>query len=102
MGQVYPLRMQISKFLLLPNVAFVSENTSSTNDLDEFDLEEMDLKWQVAMISMRMKKFYKKTGHFDRECKTKGNQDSKRRDAWNYGNKDGRRSGKHGDSKALV
>ncbi|GJS92827.1 retrovirus-related pol polyprotein from transposon TNT 1-94 [Tanacetum coccineum] len=29
--------------------------------LDEFDLEEMDLKWQVAMISMRMKKFYKKT-----------------------------------------
>ncbi|GJR82980.1 hypothetical protein Tco_0153765 [Tanacetum coccineum] len=30
--------------------------------IDEFDLEEMDLKWQVAMISMRLKKFYKKTG----------------------------------------
>ncbi|GKE01006.1 hypothetical protein Tco_1388989, partial [Tanacetum coccineum] len=30
--------------------------------LDEFDLEEMDLKWQVAMISMRLKRFYKKTG----------------------------------------
>ncbi|GJR14924.1 hypothetical protein Tco_0797576 [Tanacetum coccineum] len=30
--------------------------------LDEFDLEEMDLKWQVAMISIRLKKFYKKTG----------------------------------------
>ncbi|GJR40424.1 hypothetical protein Tco_1216108 [Tanacetum coccineum] len=29
--------------------------------LDEFDLEEMDFKWQVAMISMRLKKFYKKT-----------------------------------------
>ncbi|GJX57742.1 hypothetical protein Tco_0287639 [Tanacetum coccineum] len=29
--------------------------------VDEFDLEEMDLKWQVAMISMRLKKFYKKT-----------------------------------------
>ncbi|GKG25375.1 hypothetical protein Tco_0396003, partial [Tanacetum coccineum] len=29
--------------------------------LDEFDLEEMDLKWQVAMISTRLKKFYKKT-----------------------------------------
>ncbi|GJV19149.1 putative ribonuclease H-like domain-containing protein [Tanacetum coccineum] len=61
------------------NVAFISENTSSTNDvstvygvsnssdhedleqLDEFDLEEMDLKWQVAIISMRMKKFYKTT-----------------------------------------
>ncbi|GKC82332.1 hypothetical protein Tco_1138049, partial [Tanacetum coccineum] len=30
--------------------------------VDEFDLEEMDLKWQVAMISMRLKKFYKNTG----------------------------------------
>ncbi|GJT13570.1 hypothetical protein Tco_0860612 [Tanacetum coccineum] len=27
------------------------------DQLDEFDLEEMDLKWQVAMISMRLKKF---------------------------------------------
>ncbi|GJR36400.1 hypothetical protein Tco_1212084 [Tanacetum coccineum] len=27
--------------------------------IDEFDLEEMDLKWQVAMIFMRLKKFYK-------------------------------------------
>nr|GEV65454.1 hypothetical protein [Tanacetum cinerariifolium] len=36
--------------------------------VDEFDFEEMDLKWQVAMISTRLKKFYKKTGrklHFD-------------------------------------
>ncbi|GJR02492.1 putative ribonuclease H-like domain-containing protein [Tanacetum coccineum] len=153
------------------NVAFVSENTSSTNDvstaysasnpsgqnsqyeqtssysllanqsscpqldhedleqLDEYDLEEMDLKWQVAMISMRMKKFYKKTGrklqfdakepvgfdktkvecynchktgHFARECRIKGNQDNRRRDAWNSGNKDGSRTGKKEDSKALV
>ncbi|GJS68626.1 hypothetical protein Tco_0683191 [Tanacetum coccineum] len=43
------------------NVAFVSSSTSSTNNVDEFDLEEMDLKWHVAMISMRLKKFYKKT-----------------------------------------
>ncbi|GKA27493.1 ribonuclease H-like domain-containing protein [Tanacetum coccineum] len=153
------------------NVAFVSENTSSTNDvstaysvsntsgqnpqyeqtssysllanqsscpqldhedleqLDEYDLEEMDLKWQVAMISMRMKKFYKKTGrklqfdakepvgfdktkvecynchktcHFARNCRIKGNQDNRRRDAWNSGNKDGSRTGKKEDSKALV
>ncbi|GJT88671.1 putative ribonuclease H-like domain-containing protein [Tanacetum coccineum] len=60
--------------------------------LDEFDLEEKDLKWQVAMISIRMKK-------------SNGNQDSRRRDAWNTENKDkynGRRSGKHEESKALV
>ncbi|GKD31881.1 hypothetical protein Tco_1242659, partial [Tanacetum coccineum] len=126
------------------NMAFVSENTSGTNDvstaygvsnpfgqnsqyehtssysllanqsscpqldhedleqIDEFDLEEMDLKWHVAMISIRMKKFYKKTGHFARECRTKGNQDSRRRDAWNSGTKDGKSSGKQEDSKALV
>ncbi|GJY45097.1 putative ribonuclease H-like domain-containing protein [Tanacetum coccineum] len=116
----------------MQNVAFVSENTSSTNDLHEFDLEEIDLKWQVAMISMRMKKFYKKTGrklqfdakepvgfdktkvecyschktgNFARECRSKGNQDSRRRDAWNTRNKEkdnGRRFGKQEDSKALV
>ncbi|GJT15630.1 ribonuclease H-like domain-containing protein [Tanacetum coccineum] len=153
------------------NVAFVSENTNSTNEvstaycvpnlsgqntkyeqtssysllanqsscpqldhedleqIDEYDLEEMDLKWQVAMISMRMKKFYKKTGrklqfdakevvgfdktkvecynchktgHFARECRIKGTQDNRRRDAWNSGNKDGSRTGQKEDSKALV
>ncbi|GJR79508.1 hypothetical protein Tco_0150293 [Tanacetum coccineum] len=78
--------------------------------LDEFDLEEMDLKWQVAMISMRMKKFYKKTGRklqFDAKEPVSQwrNKDSRRRDIWNTGNKDKenrRRSGKQEDSKALV
>ncbi|GJW94797.1 ribonuclease H-like domain-containing protein [Tanacetum coccineum] len=144
------------------NVAFVSENTNSTNEvsttycvpnlsgqntkyeqtssysllanqsscpqLDNEDLkrelieyrtlEEMDLKWQVAMISMRMKKEKKKikkkevilrktgrklqfdakeavgfdktkvecynchkTGHFAIECRIKGTQENRRRDA---------------------
>ncbi|GJW74294.1 hypothetical protein Tco_0133664 [Tanacetum coccineum] len=49
--------------------------------LDEFDLEEMDLKWQVATISIRLKKFYKKT----RRRLSKGNQESRRRDAGNTG-----------------
>ncbi|GJZ86947.1 putative ribonuclease H-like domain-containing protein [Tanacetum coccineum] len=30
--------------------------------IDHDDLEEMDLKWQVDMLSMRVKRFYKKTG----------------------------------------
>ncbi|GJU36560.1 ribonuclease H-like domain-containing protein [Tanacetum coccineum] len=82
--------------------------------VDDFDLEEMDLKWQVAMISMRLKMFYKKTerklqfdakepvgfdktkvksfnchntGHFARECRSKGNQESGRRDAGKTGYK---------------
>ncbi|GKB16273.1 ribonuclease H-like domain-containing protein [Tanacetum coccineum] len=92
----------------------------------------MDLKWQVAMISMRLKKFYKKTGrklqfdakepvgfdktkvkcfnchttrHFAKECRSKGNQDIRRRDAGNTGYKakdNGRRPGKQEEPKALV
>ncbi|GKC51053.1 ribonuclease H-like domain-containing protein [Tanacetum coccineum] len=44
----------------------------------------------------------KLTGHFARECKIKGTQDNRKRDAWNFGNKDGSRTGQKEDSKALV
>ncbi|GJX13456.1 ribonuclease H-like domain-containing protein [Tanacetum coccineum] len=43
-----------------------------------------------------------KTGHFARECRIKGTQDHRRRDAWNSGNKDGSRTRQKEDSKALV
>nr|GEY31901.1 ribonuclease H-like domain-containing protein [Tanacetum cinerariifolium] len=82
--------------------------------INDDDLEEMDLKWQVAMISMRIKKFYKrtgiklqfdsrdtvsfyktkvecfnchKTGHFARDYRAKGNQGSRRRYGGYNGNK---------------
>nr|GEW09889.1 ribonuclease H-like domain-containing protein [Tanacetum cinerariifolium] len=100
--------------------------------INDDDMEEMDLKWQVAMISIRIKKFHKrsgrklqlnikdpvsfdktkvecfnfhKIGHFARDCRAKGNQDSKRRDDVYNGNKardSGRRPACHDDSKALV
>ncbi|GJZ42092.1 putative ribonuclease H-like domain-containing protein [Tanacetum coccineum] len=76
-------------------------------EIDHDDLEEMDLKWQVAMLSMRVKRFYKKTGrklifngkrnvgfdktkvecfnchrrgHFARECRAPRNQGNKNGD----------------------
>nr|GEX09875.1 putative ribonuclease H-like domain-containing protein [Tanacetum cinerariifolium] len=55
------------------NLAFVSSTpTDSTNDsvstavnvsaIDVDDLEEMDLKWQMAMLTMRARRFLQKTG----------------------------------------
>ncbi|GJV50388.1 ribonuclease H-like domain-containing protein [Tanacetum coccineum] len=60
------------------NVAFVSSNNSGSSDqaygsnsantdsmsdvIDVDDLEEMDLKWQMAMLTMRAKRFLNKTG----------------------------------------
>nr|GFA58603.1 ribonuclease H-like domain-containing protein [Tanacetum cinerariifolium] len=66
------------------NLAFVSTQANSTNDsvsaavsvsavgaklsastlpnTDANDLEEMDLKWQMAMLTMRARKFLQKTG----------------------------------------
>ncbi|GJR72814.1 ribonuclease H-like domain-containing protein [Tanacetum coccineum] len=119
------------------NVAFVSHSKSNTNkvksghtviyslfvkqsedldllhedleQIDDLDIEEMDINWQIAMIAIRMKKFYKKTrrrvridgnkpvgfdkkklecfkchntGHFARECTSKGTNDGKKRDSF--------------------
>ncbi|GJR85779.1 ribonuclease H-like domain-containing protein [Tanacetum coccineum] len=59
--------------LLSQNLAFLSsENTNSTNEvstasgefgqMDGDDLEELDLRWQVAMLTVRVKKFIQRTG----------------------------------------
>ncbi|GKD12829.1 ribonuclease H-like domain-containing protein [Tanacetum coccineum] len=76
--------------------------------IDTDDLEKMDLKWQVAMLTMRVKRFLKKTGrnlnfngketigfdkikvecynchrrsHFARECRAPKNQWNRNGDA---------------------
>ncbi|GKB94390.1 ribonuclease H-like domain-containing protein, partial [Tanacetum coccineum] len=76
--------------------------------IDADDLKEMDLKWQVAMLTVRVKRFIKKTGrkldlndketvrfdrtkvecynchrrgHFAREFKVPRNQGNRNRDA---------------------
>nr|GFD51209.1 ribonuclease H-like domain-containing protein [Tanacetum cinerariifolium] len=93
-------------------------NQSSTPQLDkedleqinQDDLEEIDLKWHVAMLSMRVKRFYKKIrrklkfngkepvgfdknkvecfnchrkGHFARNCRSTRNSENMSRDAEN-------------------
>ncbi|GKB31149.1 hypothetical protein Tco_0870550, partial [Tanacetum coccineum] len=72
------------------------------DQVDEYDLEEMDLKWQVAMISIHKEVPTRRQveRHFARECRTK--EDNRRRDGWNPGNKDRSRTGKKEESKAMV
>nr|GEX67160.1 uncharacterized mitochondrial protein AtMg00810-like [Tanacetum cinerariifolium] len=100
--------------------------------IDQDDLEEMDLKWQVAMLSMRVKRFFKKTrrklelnekelvgfdknnvecfnchrrGHFARDCRSARNSGNRSRDARNArykGRDNGKRPAKEEDEQALV
>nr|GEX00440.1 hypothetical protein [Tanacetum cinerariifolium] len=98
---------------------FANQSSAPQLDYDDLeqinddDMEEMNLIWQVAMISMRIKKFYKRTcrklqldtkdpvgfdktkvecfncykmRYFARDYRAKGNQDSRRRDIGYNGN----------------
>nr|GFC98290.1 hypothetical protein [Tanacetum cinerariifolium] len=69
---------QASSSLYIDDLMFsFFANQSNSLQLDDEDLEqinhddlkEIDLKWQVAMISMRVKRFYKKTSVEHQEIK---------------------------------
>ncbi|GJZ09377.1 ribonuclease H-like domain-containing protein [Tanacetum coccineum] len=97
------------------NVAFISNSTNNTNntnkaeDLEQLhpdDLEEMDLQWEMAMLTIRARRFikitgknldingqrvgfdkskmecynYHKHGHFARKCRFPRNQENKGRE----------------------
>ncbi|GKA01923.1 retrovirus-related pol polyprotein from transposon TNT 1-94 [Tanacetum coccineum] len=92
----------------LQNIAFVSENTNSTN--------EVSTAYGVSDTSGHCSKHEQPSTssysllarHFARECRTK--EENRRRDGWNTGNREGRRTGnrdesitgKKEESKALV
>nr|GEU74020.1 hypothetical protein [Tanacetum cinerariifolium] len=83
--------------------------STDTTDIDDDDIEEMDIKWNLALLSMRADRFWKKTGkkitiqgsdvagfdkskvecfnyhkmgHFARECRSPRSQDRRKRESY--------------------
>ncbi|GKA62861.1 ribonuclease H-like domain-containing protein [Tanacetum coccineum] len=76
-------------------------STPHAHEIDGDDLEELDLRWQVAMLTVRSKVEcynYHRKGHFARECRSGNNQGRR-----SYGD-NGRRNAptNESSSQALV
>nr|GEY44972.1 putative ribonuclease H-like domain-containing protein [Tanacetum cinerariifolium] len=88
----------------------VSPASVNIGAIDEDDMKEMDIKWNMALLSMMADRFWKKTGkkisiqgtdvagfdkskvecfncHFVRECRAPRSQDRGRRDNYRQGSK---------------
>ncbi|GKA32640.1 putative ribonuclease H-like domain-containing protein [Tanacetum coccineum] len=50
--------------------------------MDDLDIEEMDINWQIAMIVIQMKKFYKKTGRRVRNVPQRGTHEESKEDSF--------------------
>nr|GFC64416.1 hypothetical protein [Tanacetum cinerariifolium] len=55
------LTAQMTQLVLLSVFLLLMDN-EDLKQIDADDLEEMDLKWQIAMLTMRARKFLQKTG----------------------------------------
>nr|GFB03474.1 hypothetical protein [Tanacetum cinerariifolium] len=100
--------IHVNKSEVLNNVVDSCESDGDDNPVNDRFIKELDLKWQVVMLTMRVKRFIKKTGrkldlngkdtvgfdrtkvecykfhrrgHFARECTKPRNQGNRNRDA---------------------
>nr|GEW39383.1 ribonuclease H-like domain-containing protein [Tanacetum cinerariifolium] len=113
-------------------IVFLLLDKEDLEQIDQDELEEMDLKWHVAMLSIRVKRFYKKTrrklefngkelvgfdknkvecfnyhkkGHFARDCRSAKNLGNRSKDVGNAGYRErdnGKRPAKEEDEQALF
>nr|GEX36677.1 hypothetical protein [Tanacetum cinerariifolium] len=129
--KVYEPKVQKKSESNSQNMTFISSSNTSSGkatqsngsqikyeditQIDEDDIEEMDIKWNMALLSMRADRFWKKTGkkitiqgsdvagfeklkvecfnchkmsHFARECRAPRGQDRGKRESYKQGPKE--------------